>query len=270
MPPSNTLFSGVAGVAARVLGDPCEASEAARVAGVSLVADLINATASPDNELAVDAAGSTNMLAALSNAVTPAEEGDANAAAASEAAAAAARNLMATRLGPSLPEEKPVATNATKMSYVASRLSPTSERAASGSDSSATAAAGGAAFEVPASALSLSGDDPVDTFLLALDFDAHAAAAAAAAANASAAAHDVAAAPRVAGTISLVLANGTSGDELAVHDLPVPIAFALPLDASGMEDLAGMTCAQQDALAEPLNVSEPANRAVCALSLIHI
>ena len=61
-----------------------------------------------------------------------------------------------------------------------------------------------------------------------------------------------------------MLANGTSGDELAVHDLPVPIAFALPLDASGMEDLAGMTCAQQDALAEPLNVSEPANRAVCA------
>ena len=129
MPSSNTMFSGVAGVAARVLGDPCEASEAARVAGVGLVAGLVNTTASPDNELAIDAAGSTNMLAALSNAVTPAEDGDENAAAASEAAAAAARQLMATRLGPSLPEENPVATNATKISYVASRLSPSAERA---------------------------------------------------------------------------------------------------------------------------------------------
>ena len=257
MPSSNTMFSGVAGVAARVLGDPCEASEAARVAGVGLIAGLVNTTASPDNELAIDAAGSTNMLAALSNAVTPAEDGDENAAAASEAAAAAARQLMATRLGPSLPEENPVATNATKISYVASRLSPSAERAATGSNSSATAATGGAVFEVPASALSLSGDDPVDTFLLALDFDAHAAAEAT----------DVAAAPRIAGTLSLVLANGTSGDELAVHDLPVPIAFALPLDASGMEDLAGVTCAQQDAPlnTEPLNASAPpANRAVCA------
>ena len=147
MPSSNTMFSGVAGVAARVLGDPCEASEAARVAGVGLIAGLVNTTASPDNELAIDAAGSTNMLAALSNAVTPAEDGDENAAAASEAAAAAARQLMATRLGPSLPEENPVATNATKISYVASRLSPSAERAATGSNSSATAATGGAVFD---------------------------------------------------------------------------------------------------------------------------
>ena len=113
--------------------------------------------------------------------------------------------------------------NTTMMSYVAERMAPSGNATAA-----STSSAAGASFSVPGEALALGGTDPVDQLLLVMAYDAHAASSPI---NATAAAEgDVSAAPRAAGTISLTLGNSSSGVELAVRNLSVPIAFELELN----------------------------------------
>ena len=234
IPASATLFAAMAGTAAQILADPCESTSAARASGVSVIANLVNVTSSADNDLTLDADGSLNMLSALSAAVTPVEANDTNAASAAEAATQAAMRVMKTQLGPAVPGEKPAAVNTTMMSYVAQRMATRGNATAA-----STSSAAGASFSVPGEALALSGTDPVDQLLLAMAYDAHAASAPI---NATAAAEgDVSAAPRAAGTVSLTLSNSSSGDELAVRNLAVPIAFELELNDGGA-DIGEDTC----------------------------
>ena len=234
IPASATLFAAMAGTAAQILADPCESTSAARASGVSVIANLVNVTSSADNDLTLDADGSLNMLSALSAAVTPVEANDTNAASAAEAATRAAMRVMKTQLGPAVPGEKPAAVNTTMMSYVAERMATRGNATAA-----STSSAAGASFSVPGEALALGGTDPVDQLLLAMAYDAHAASAPI---NATAAAEgDVSAAPRAAGTVSLTLSNSSSGDELAVRNLAVPIAFELELNDGGA-DIGEDTC----------------------------
>lgn len=231
VPASSTFYATLAGTASAVLGDPCEATAAARSSGVNLVAGLIDATS---NDLVVTGEGAENMLGALSAAVAPAEDGDANAASAQAAATAAARSLMTAQLGPALPGEKPANVSMSQMSYQAARVSTLGV----GNSSTSSTSAAGSEFAVPGGALALGGSDPVDQLCLSLDYDPHAAAASKG--NASDPT-DIRSAPKASPTVSLVLNNAASGSELAVRDLTVPIAFSLKLNNDG-DDLRSPPC----------------------------
>jgi len=56
-----------------------------RLGGISLIAGLVATAVSADNDVVLSTEGSLSMLGALSAAVTPAEEGDVNAADAAKA-----------------------------------------------------------------------------------------------------------------------------------------------------------------------------------------
>ena len=236
VPSSVTLFGSVADVVSRVLDDPCEASSAARLAGVAAVADMLDAVASDaegDLSAALSETATSNMLSALSASTRKAAASDANAKTAEASATASARALAKAAVASALPGERPASGNATRMAFVASRSDPLSL------PSAARSAAGGAAFDVPREALELGAGAPVDRLLLALAFDAHADDAT----NVTAAPGDVASAPRVAGTLALTFE--VAGASLAVHNLTRPIAFEIPIrdvDAVGF----GATCAESD------------------------
>ena len=237
VPSSATLFSSVAGVAARVLSDPCETTNTSRTEVVSLIAGMfieINETHTPtftttsDSGTYLDDDGSVNMLDALSAAVTPRRyigSGDLfvdeDAEASSSAAAAVTRALVATRLAPALPDELPVFGTTSMLSYSAGRYT-------SGANAT-SATAGSANFTVPESAMSLSNDDPVDVELISFAFDPRGFDAGVNRAANALGAVPIAAAPRVSNLVSLNLRNVTSGDELMVQNLSIPIQFTLPL-----------------------------------------
>ena len=301
VPVSTTLIGGVANTAAQVLSDPCEATSSARSAGVNLIAGLVNTAGSADNDVTLSAEGSANLLGALSAAVTPAEDGDENAAGASAAATGTARAMMTTQLGPALPGEKPASVNTPMMSYVAARVAPptndttgggTSNNAttgASAADAAPSASAGGAAFAVPTEALALGGGKPVDQLLLAMAYDAHAGkngvknngtttsggnvtggnvtGGNVTGGTAAAEKEDIASAPRMAGTVSLVL-NAPGGGELKVQNLTVPIGFSLDLKNGG-EALKSQECYLDDVarglpVVSGVNATPPRERVVCS------
>jgi hypothetical protein len=281
-----------------VLSDPCEATATARSAGVDLIASLVNTAGSADNDVQLSADGSKNLLSALSAAVTPAEDGDSNVAASQAAATGTARMMMTTQLGPSLPGEKPASVATPMMSYVAARVMPAANgtgAGTNGTEPAPTAAAGGAAFAVPTEALALGGGRPVDQLLLALAYDAHAGSkgkntssssstssnsstaacdgTATAAGNSTgngtcaAALEDISAAPRMTGTVSLVL-SAPGGGELKVANLTVPIGFSLNLDNEG-EALKSPACYIDDAarglpVPSGVNATPPRERVVCS------
>ena len=213
LPASPTLFAGASDVVGKVLGDPCEATRAARASGVSLIASLVATTNRSDNDLSLGDEGSEKMLSALSAAATPGANAS-DAAATHNLVKETALAMMSVRLGPAIPGETPAEVNATMLSFVAARVV-----AANGTNATAEASAGGSTFHVPSEALARDGGEAVDALLLAAAFDANPDAV------------PTANATRAAGTISLVL-RAPGGDEMDVHDLVVPIAFTVRLDES--------------------------------------
>ena len=213
LPASPTLFAGASDVVGKVLGDPCEATRAARASGVSLIASLVATTNSSDNDLSLGDEGSEKMLSALSAAAMPGGNAS-DAAATQNLVKETALAMMSVRLGPAIPGENPAEVNATMLSFVAARVV-----AANGTNATAEASAGGSTFHVPSEALARDGSEAVDALLLAAAFDANPRAV------------PTANATRAAGTVSLVL-RVPGGDEMDVHDLVVPIAFTVRLDES--------------------------------------